>query len=224
MLHSLEVRADLTRVLSLVQSAETGQRGYLLTGRDTYLGPHQMAVEQLQPILDRVQHLVSDNPQHLQNLGRLRQLIGAKLDELQSTIDDYKAGHADAALATVNNDNGLRLMQEIRALVGSMQATEDGLLAQRQRVAERSARLLQIGAAITFVLICGVGLLITRFTRKSFAVLTTARDRLAVSHRELLDQVTRREAAESQLRQAQKWRQSASSPAASPTISTICSA
>ncbi len=37
--HSLEVRAQLTHVLSLVQSAETGQRGYLLTGQDLYLGP-----------------------------------------------------------------------------------------------------------------------------------------------------------------------------------------
>ena len=83
-LHSLEVRRDLTRVLSLVQSAETGQRGYLLTGRDTYLAPHQMAVEQLPPMLDHLQHLVSDNPRHLQNLAQIRQLIGSKLTELQA--------------------------------------------------------------------------------------------------------------------------------------------
>ena len=38
--HSLAVRDQLTRVLSLVQSAETGQRGYLLTGRDDYLAPY----------------------------------------------------------------------------------------------------------------------------------------------------------------------------------------
>jgi signal transduction histidine kinase/ActR/RegA family two-component response regulator len=203
-LHSLEVRADLTRVLSLVQSAETGQRGYLLTGRDDYLAPHQMAVEQLPPMLDQVQNLVSDNPQHLESVARLRRLIGAKLDEMRGTIDDYKAGHADTALATVDNDNGFRLMQAIRDLITTMQATEDSLLAQRQQAAERSSRLLQIGVAIAFLLICGVGLLVARFTRTSFAVLTSARDRLAVSNRELHDQVARREAAEHQLRQAQK--------------------
>jgi signal transduction histidine kinase/CheY-like chemotaxis protein len=203
-LHSLEVRGDLTRVLSLVQSAETGQRGYLLTGRDNYLAPHQMAVEQLPAMLDQVQNLVSDNPQHLQKLAQLRQLISGKLTELQSTIDDYKAGHADAALATVNNDSGFRLMQEIRELIISMQATEDSLLAQRQRAAERSSLLLQIGVAIAFVLICGIGLLIAGLTRTSFVALTSARDRLAVSNRDLLDQVARREAAEHQLRQAQK--------------------
>ena len=42
---------QLTRVLSLVQSAETGQRGYLLTGRELYLDPYQMALEQLPPTL-----------------------------------------------------------------------------------------------------------------------------------------------------------------------------
>ncbi|HEY1981283.1 MAG TPA: CHASE3 domain-containing protein [Xanthobacteraceae bacterium] len=203
-LHSLEVRGGLTRVLSLVQSAETGQRGYLLTGRDNYLAPHQMAVEQLPPMLDQVQNLVSDNPHHLESVVRLRQLIGAKLDELRSTIDEYKAGHTEAALATVDNDSGFRLMQDIRDLITAMQATEDSLLAQRQRAAERSSLLLQIGVAVAFFLICGVGLLVARYTRTSFVVLTTARDRLAVSNRDLLDQVARREAAEQQLRQAQK--------------------
>ncbi len=203
-LHSLEVRGDLTRVLSLVQSAETGQRGYLLTGRDNYLAPHQMAVEQLPPTLDHLQMLVSDNPQRLESVAKLRRLIGAKLDEMRGTIDDYKAGHADTALATVDNDNGFRLMQAIRDLITAMQTTEDSLLAQRQQVAERSGLLLQIGVAIAFVLICAVGLLVARYTRTSFAALTSARDRLAVSNRKLLDQVARREAAEHQLRQAQK--------------------
>ena len=71
-LHSLELRGQLTRVLSLVQSAETGQRGYLLTGQDPYLGPYRMAFEQLPPMLDRLQDLASDEPQQLQSLGHLR--------------------------------------------------------------------------------------------------------------------------------------------------------
>ncbi len=53
--HSLDVRAQLTRVLSLVQSAKTGQRGYLLTGQDLYPQPYQMALEQLPGVLQRTQ-------------------------------------------------------------------------------------------------------------------------------------------------------------------------
>ena len=202
--HSLEVRAQLVRVLSLVQSAETGQRGYLLTGQDLYLGPYQMALGQLPDVLQRTQDLASDNPEQIKNLAQLRQLIQDKLAELGATVDAYKAGHNDAALAIVNSDKGFQLMQEIRRSIDTMQAEEDQLLTTRQTVAARSGILLQAGVAVAFLLICAAGFLMARFTRESFAALTAARDRLALANRQLLDQVTRREAAESQLRQAQK--------------------
>jgi signal transduction histidine kinase len=192
-LHSLEVRAQLTRVLSLVQSAETGQRGYLLTGRDIYLQPYQRAISELPAMLDSTQKMVRDNPQQLQNLPQLRQLITDKLDELRSTIDAYKAGNSAAALAVVNNDTGYRLMQEIRQLIEARQST-----------AARSGMLLQAGVAIAFLLICGIGLMVARFTRESFATQTAASDRLATTNQQLLEQISRREAAESQLRQSQK--------------------
>jgi signal transduction histidine kinase/CheY-like chemotaxis protein len=202
--HSLEVRAQLTRVLSLIQSAETGQRGYLLTGQDLYLGPYRMALDRLPTVLQNTQELVSDNPQQVANLTQLRQLIKDKLAELGSTVDEYKAGHNDAALAIVNSDKGFQLMLEIRRAVEAMQAKEARLLAERQSAAARSGMLLQAGVAVAFLLICGVGFLIARFTRESFAAMTQARNRLALANRQLVDQVTRREAAESQLRQAQK--------------------
>jgi signal transduction histidine kinase/CheY-like chemotaxis protein len=203
-LHSLELRGQLTRVLSLVQSAETGQRGYLLTGQDPYLGPYRTALEQLPPMLDRLQDLASDEPQQLQALDHLRHIIAEKLAELKSTVDAYQGGRRDQALAIVNSDNGFELMLEIRHAIEAMQGTEDRVLADRQASAAHSGMLLQAGVAVAFLLICGVGILVARFTRESFAVLTTARDRLAAANRLLLDQIGRREAAESQLRQSQK--------------------
>ncbi len=163
--HSFEVQAQLTRVLSLVQSTETGQRGYLLTGRDIYLGPYRVAVEQLPRMLDRTRDLLSDDSRQMQSLAQLRSMIGAKLDELRSTIEAHDAGRQDEALAIVDNDSGFRLMQQIRQQIAAMQETENTLLGSRQEAAERSAMLLQIGVALAFLLICGVGLLIARFTR-----------------------------------------------------------
>jgi signal transduction histidine kinase/CheY-like chemotaxis protein len=202
--HSLDVRAQLTHVLSLVQSAETGQRGYLLTGQDLYLQPYQMALEQLPAVLQHTQDLIADNPKQIKDLAQLRQLIKDKLAELGSTVDVYKAGNKDAALAIVDSDKGFRLMQEIRRSIDTMQAEEDQLLTARQATAARSAMLLQAGVAIALLLIGGVGVLIARFTRETFAAQTAARDRLALVNRELVDQMARREAAETQLRQAQK--------------------
>ncbi|HEX4043670.1 MAG TPA: CHASE3 domain-containing protein [Xanthobacteraceae bacterium] len=202
--HSLEVRAQLTRVLSFVQSAETGQRGYLLTGQELYLSPYRMAHDDLPGSLQRTKDLTSDDPQQQQSINHLQDLIGQKLAELKSTLDAYQSGNKDMALAIVNSDNGFQLMLEIRRVVQAMQANEDSVLADRQSLAARSEMLLQAGVAVALVLICGIGFLVARFTRGAFAALTGARDRLALANRQLLDQIARRETAEGQLRQAQK--------------------
>ena len=202
--HSLAVRNQLTRVLSLVQSAETGQRGFLLTGRDSYLAPYDMAVAQLPSSLDRIADLVNDNPQQQQALVQLRQVVKDKLDELRSTLEERNAGHTEAALAIVKSDKGLRLMQEIRQIVEKMQAEEDGLLASRQSNAARTALLLQAGAGTAFLLICILGLLVAGFTRRTFDAIASANDKLVAANHELIEQVGRREQAESQLRQSQK--------------------
>src|SRR5580698_9427180 len=203
-LHSLAVREELTQVRILVQGAETGQRGYLITDRDAYLAPYNNAVVALPATLDSLEKLVSDNPAHEQSIMALRRLIKDKLDELRSTIVEAKAGHPDAARAIVNNDSGFRFMQEINQRLAAMDAEEDRLLNSRQAAAARSGKLLQAGVALAFVLICILGALMARFTRQSFGALTAARDQLLVSNTQLLEQVTRREEVESQLRQSQK--------------------
>jgi signal transduction histidine kinase len=202
--HSLAVRDQLTLVLSLVQSTETGQRGYLLTGRDDYLAPYDMGVQRLPPSLDRVAELIGDSPLQQEALVELRRLIKEKFDELRSTIEQSKAGHPEAALAIVNSDSGFRLMRQIRERITSMQAEEDQLFMRRKANATRSGTLLQIGVAIAFLLICILGALIARFTRQSFGALAAARDQLIAANDLLLDQVSRREQVESQLRQSQK--------------------
>jgi signal transduction histidine kinase len=202
--HSLSVRDQLIRILSLVQSGETGQRGYLLTNRDEYLSPYTMAAEQLPSSLDRLASLLSDNPEQNDNVATLRQLVKQKLDELSLTLNQEKAGNHAAALAIVNNDTGYRLMAEIRQKIMAMQGQEDGILASRQRGAARSSLLLQIGVAIAFLLIVVLGVLISRFSRLSIGELAASRDRLAAANEQLVEQINRREEAENQLRQSLK--------------------
>jgi signal transduction histidine kinase len=202
--HSLALRGQLQDVLTLVQRAEGAQRGYLLTGRDEYLSPFTGASAQLPPAIDKTGQLIGDNPRQQQTFARLRELIGRKLKELNETIADRKAGHVDAALALVNTDEGLRTMDDIRHSLAAMQAEEARVLAVRQANATTSAALLQATVAAAFLLVCGVGALVGYFTRRSFSQLAAAHDGLAWSNRELVKEVSRRERAESQLRQAQK--------------------
>jgi signal transduction histidine kinase/CheY-like chemotaxis protein len=203
-LHSLAVRDQLIRVATLVHDAETGQRGYLLTDRQSYLAPYDTAIAELPVTLDRMEGLIAGDPPQRQAVALLRQLIDEKLHELRSTIEANKAGHPDAALAIVNSDRGFEIMQKIHVLMASMQEEEDRVLTTRQASAARSGMLLQAGVAVAFLMICILGILIARYIRQSLSTIAIARDQLMVSNQELIAQISRREQVESQLRQSQK--------------------
>src|SRR5450432_1178872 len=202
--HTLAVRNQIAQVLSLVQSAETGQRGYLLTNSQAYLIPYDRGAAAVGPAIDELGKLVIDNPQQEQSVGRLRELVKAKLDELVATIEDQKSGRADQAMATVRTDDGLRLMDAIRQLLGNMEAAENQLLVARQHLAETLNTWLEVGAGLAFLLINAVGFLGMTATRRAFSHLSEARNELTLSNRDLQKQIAQREEVESQLRQAQK--------------------
>jgi signal transduction histidine kinase/CheY-like chemotaxis protein/CHASE3 domain sensor protein len=121
----------LEDVLSTVKDAETGQRGYLLTGKDSYLDPYNAAVEEIGPRLERLQRLTIDNPTQQDRLGSLKQHIGAKLAELKQTIDLHQNQGQDAALAVVQSDRGKQDMDAIRDQVSAMEREEIDLRAKR---------------------------------------------------------------------------------------------
>ncbi|MGB3281462.1 MAG: CHASE3 domain-containing protein [Methylovirgula sp.] len=202
--HTLALRQQLSDVLTLVQRAESAQRGYLLTGRGEYLLPYDKALGELPAAIKQTNELIGYSPTQQHTFGRLLGLIYNKLKETRETIDDRKAGKIDMALALVETDEGLRLMDDIHAALATMQAEENRVLSVRQASAASSAALLQVTVAAAFVLVCGVGAMVGYFTQRSFAQLGAARDSLVRSNEELLREVGRRERAESQLRQAQK--------------------
>jgi signal transduction histidine kinase len=136
----------------------------------------------------------------------LRGSVAEKLRELRDTIDERDAGRADAALAMVNSDRGLQLMHQIRQLLSEMGSEEDRLLTIRESASKTVGTLLQIGAAIAFLLICAVGVLVSVYMRGSFRELMAAHDRLAVTNKQLIEQMQQREQTETQLRQMQKMK------------------
>jgi CHASE3 domain sensor protein len=202
--HSLMVRDQLTQMLILARRAESSQRGYLLTGRDIYLAPYQAASGQLPALLANTGELVQDNPAQTAALRELGDLIGRKLAELRATIDDAAAGRRDAAMAAINTDAGLKLMEAIQSQIAAMTATEDQLVVDRRAKAGRSITLIQIGSIVVFVLICAMAAMIGHLTRRSFRELAQAHDQLALANQKLLEEAHQREQIEAQFRQAQK--------------------
>jgi CHASE3 domain sensor protein len=129
--HSGDTLTALEDVLSTVKDAETGQRGYLLTGRDSYLDPYDAAVRQVGPRLDTLQRVTVDNPAQQDRLGSLRQHLGAKLAELKQTIDLRQTQGQAAAVAVVQSDRGKQDMDAIRDQVSAMEREEIDLRAKR---------------------------------------------------------------------------------------------
>ena len=123
--HANEILRGLERVVSLLKDAETGQRGYLLTGRETYLAPYEEAVSSIDRTVARLTILLRDNPAEQLELDRLHRPIAEKLAELRETIEKRRTGGLEAALPIVLTDLGKRVMDEIRSKVDRMQGAEN---------------------------------------------------------------------------------------------------
>src|SRR5882757_9246121 len=84
--HTLQVMEQLQTILSLAKDAETGQRGFLLTGEEPYLEPFANAKSQLPEGIHAAHDLVESDPVQAQRLENLDQAVKDKLAELDHTI------------------------------------------------------------------------------------------------------------------------------------------
>jgi CHASE3 domain sensor protein len=130
--HTLEVITQVEGLLSLVKDAETGQRGYLLTGDESYLDPYIAANAALQSQLSRVRTLTNDNPEQQERLAKLQRMAEEKLGELARTIALRREGKTTEGLQLVRSDRGKGLMDGIRALALEMENSERALLGTRR--------------------------------------------------------------------------------------------
>ena len=172
-IHTHEVREKLEDVLSLLKDAETGQRGFVLTGEDSYLEPYNSATGDIGKKIEAVASLTRDNPEQQKSIQQLRELSRDKLYELGETIKLRRETGMEAALAVIRSGRGKRTMDEIRALVKEIESSESGLLDRRNRVADEVAR--------RSMLMLGFGVLLSLVVLGVAAVIVTDTMRLADS-------------------------------------------
>ncbi len=132
--------AELESTLSALKDAETGQRGFLLTGDPTYLEPYEDGVVAVRAHLPRLHTLAAGRPAWQQRLHDFQVLVEAKLDELAETIQLSSTGDRAAALKQVQAGFGQRSMERIRESIATMRADEAALLSERSRRADATAR------------------------------------------------------------------------------------
>ncbi len=183
--HTNKVQEHLYRFLSEIKDAETGQRGYLLTGSEHYLTPYRAALAALPPELATLRTLVSDNPTQRHHLELAEPLVARKLAELKETIDKKAAGDEAGALAIVRSDRGRADMDLLRTAVDSMLAAEQLLLTQRTAAWDEtviwSSYVMFGGIAVLLLSIVLIGVLASRDFRAVEAEAWSRRVQLALT-------------------------------------------
>uniref|UniRef100_UPI0026203565 CHASE3 domain-containing protein n=1 Tax=Acidovorax sp. TaxID=1872122 RepID=UPI0026203565 len=169
---SAETRADAVRAMdraslamrqlnlfnASIKDAETGQRGYLLTGDVAYLQPYETAVADMQQHLDRLKAQAEDLPSHQQLVTQLDGLHRQKLRELNQTIALRRAGDLDGAMALVNGGEGKNIMDRVRDTVEALRTQQTELLDTRRQqwvdAASNDNLYSAGGSLLLLVLIC----------------------------------------------------------------------
>jgi CheY-like chemotaxis protein/signal transduction histidine kinase len=164
--HTLAVMQRVDGLLSSVKDAETGQRGYLLTDRETYLEPYNNARADIPGELQELRRLTANNPRQQELLSQVQRFTEQKLSELQESIVLKRSGNAQGALALLLTDRGRLTMDRIRDLVDQFLDQERVTLAQRVETSRQAGELTLVitagGAAILFVLIIAAAFLASR--------------------------------------------------------------
>nr|WP_165070087.1 response regulator [Paludisphaera rhizosphaerae] len=146
----------LNDLLSLVKDAETGQRGFVITGDDRYLEPYNRALSQIDPTLQDVETHLSDSLFKTERIAALKESVAAKLNELGETIQVRRTEGFDAARKIVATDHGKEAMDAIRN--GMRQLEGDERRARNDRMEEAGGAFkMAVGSGILSALL-GVAL------------------------------------------------------------------
>jgi methyl-accepting chemotaxis protein len=164
--HSHQVLEHIAEVLSLLKDAETGQRGYVITGDDSYLEPYNSGVEDLPRVVKELRELTADSASQQKHLDEAEPLVAAKLGELRRTVDLRRKGGFEETAKVVRTNEGKKYMDDLRVVLGQMDREERDLLKQRAEEVETAAggakSTIIYGTIFCLLFVMATGFLITR--------------------------------------------------------------
>jgi methyl-accepting chemotaxis protein len=182
--HTYAVENELTQLLASLQDAETGQRGYIITGIDAYLAPYTTALPEIEQQRRELAGLVADNPDQVAHLDALGPLISQKLAELQQSIDVRRAKDFASAQTIVLTGAGKNAMDAIRGVLQEMRAAEEENLKVRTAARERDTRdttwTIIVGTLVAAIVAGVSGLVITRDIAVPLRSLTGIAERITL--------------------------------------------
>ncbi|MFA4899775.1 MAG: CHASE3 domain-containing protein [Brevundimonas sp.] len=172
---SYDTRLQIQSVFSLMQDAETGQRGYIITGNASFLEPYDHALDRLDSQMTALGGLYEGNAEQTGNYRNLSRQIARKRQVMQRSISLRQGGDAAAASAQVSTGEGKAAMDDIRRVVDLMTRYEANHLAQlSDRAQGRTARTEILVVALFLALVltaAGAAFLVWRYLATRGALL-----------------------------------------------------
>jgi CheY-like chemotaxis protein/CHASE3 domain sensor protein len=164
---TLELIERLEVVSSTMKDAETGQRGFLLTGDEAYLEPYNAArARHAKELKDIRQWLLFPDGPQAKLLSEIEQVVETKFAELEETIALQRAGRPAEAMAIVRSDRGQRIMDRFRTLSSAFEREErrrfEASRQQWEGVARDANAITWAGTALLLLLIAAAGWLTSR--------------------------------------------------------------
>lgn len=157
--HTNEVLLQIAAVERTLLTAESGERGYLLTAEQSYLQSHNDAQAEMPKVFAALQKLISDNPAQSQRLNQLRPNVDARLAEFTQAVE-LGPSRLSEALAILSAARSRQMTPQIEQGLEQLRRAELGLLAQRQADADRVTVLITFFASamsLLGLLAAGIG-------------------------------------------------------------------
>ena len=148
-------RGALDDLKQTILDAETGQRGYLLTGDERYLAPYNSAISQVDHQLDVLRQIFTPYKEQLSEFGIMSRNISRKLAELDLSVRMRRENKEDAWRFILTTDVGKEHMEAIRAQANKLAAASIRDMELGQSQIRQSLLLSRIGVSILAI----VGLL-----------------------------------------------------------------
>ncbi len=153
--HTQEVLTQLAALLATITDAESGARGYVITGDTLHLDPYQAAVARINSEFQQLRQFTADNPHQQQRLDTLAPLLTMRLAHIQETIELRQTRGFTEAQRVTATGRGKQIHDAIRQVIADANQEENQLLVQRDAQARDAAHL-----ALVIIVTGGVGMLL----------------------------------------------------------------
>ena len=146
--HTWQVIYQVEVIMGTAKDAETGNRGYLLTGDDDYLTSYTAALREIPTEIDKALQLTSDNPDQKARLTKIRDLLNRRFTVLQIGINIRSSGSTDLASALLLSGTGKTEMEQLRQIADDLDAHEHTLLLEREQLVRSSTRNARLAVVL----------------------------------------------------------------------------